>query len=61
MVELSEEKEVRAAKPHRCTCCGDVIPAGEVYIRRTHKVEGVWYRFRFHVRGCSVYEPDFVD
>ena len=31
--ELWSERNVRARKPHKCSCCGGSIKAGEMYIR----------------------------
>ena len=37
---LWHEKPRRAAKPHRCSGCGAVIPRGEVYLAHFSKYEG---------------------
>jgi hypothetical protein len=49
--DLSNEVIRKAAKPHKCCECGDVIDAGERYEYASGMWEGMWYAFKT-CRGC---------
>lgn len=38
--DLWSEKQVKARKPHTCSCCGGAIKPGELYTKHFSKFEG---------------------
>ena len=47
MAFITEEKNVIARKPHRCTWCGEPIAKGESYWK-WKSVNGAWFTSKMH-------------
>jgi fructose 1,6-bisphosphatase len=52
MKTISEQKEVKAVKEHRCNLCGSKISIGDTYMTSTHKSDGDIYAWKTH-KHCS--------
>lgn len=48
METISNTKEVKANKDHKCDFCGERIPSGSKYFTSTHKQEGHVYDWKSH-------------
>lgn len=48
METLTQEKEVKAIKEHKCNFCGGKISVGEIYMKSTHKCDGDIYDWKTH-------------
>lgn len=53
METISDQKEVKANKDHRCDFCYERIRQGEIYVTSTHKQDGTIYNWKTHTH-CSV-------
>jgi hypothetical protein len=55
----------KARRKHRCSYCGEEIPAGTEYVYQTGVYDGAWYTSKMHPEcfadmcetDCSAYMP----
>ena len=54
MLDFYTDKIVKAKKDHKCSLCGQEIPAGEVYHRRSMKNDGFFFDLCYHDSCCRL-------
>lgn len=56
MQTLLYPKETKSIKEHKCNFCAEKIIYGEVYIKSTHKFDGIIYGWKTHKHCANLAE-----